>query len=1299
MGTFKMLTKNLIFSLSEKEHFEHAIHSLLETHSYKSVLVQVFIGSDDVDAIHKTIDCINNIFPKEAVIIGCTTAGEILDGKMYDNATVVATTLFEKSTLKNAYLSGYENHFEMGQEIARHVIEDDTQAAIIFADGLTINGELLIKGFSTIPQSNPLLAGGMAADDNRFQRTWQFHQNHVFNNGVVAVSLNGTELRAFNSYNLSWQELGPTLEITRSEHGRVYEINHLPIKDVYEQYLGKNVVDHMPDSTIEFPLIIQGYEIPVARSMIYDYVDGSIQFAGNIEKGELVRFAVANTNSLIAARSDMKKTMQAQGAESIFLYSCTARKAFLGKQLEDEFTPINEITSVSGFFTYGEVYHFNNSNQHSCNNTLLNVTSTVLGLSESPFSDNSKVTAELAPSPETLRKNISNDTLIHLVNVTSQELELQIKENLKTLRIHKQYDAAISKAFIMSKTDPYGNITFVNENFENISGYSADELIGNNHNLVRHPDTPESIFKDLWSTIQSNKIWTGTIQNRAKNGDTYIVNTTIAPIANIDGQVTEYLSLRQDITEQERQKQVIINEQSKTRLILDNQKSLVLMTNKLSRKVVDANHSSLEFLGCKTLGEFHARYGTISNTFQPGEAFLQKTMNGIPWFQYALENPEAEHKVLMPSAAGELHTFAVYISTLSDNSVFFVSNFVDITTLEEARNKALKAEKIQADFLANMSHELRTPLNGILGFTSLLASTELQPKQQKYVDVLESSTQHLLAVVNDILDISKIQRGEVILVNQANIIRSDLDSVLQIFIPSANNKEINFIIELSPKLPDCLSYDRLRLHQVLTNLISNAIKFTPNAGQVRVSVYPTSITEINAHICFSIQDTGIGIPADKQGLIFESFKQASSSTTRDYGGTGLGLSIASQLVNSMGGNQIELQSEENKGSNFFFVLPLEICQPEKTLAEALRSLRVGIFNTSTTQTPELFSFLHRYGVPFEAYKTCESECSTAVGTYDIIFVCSIDTFNQVAHTFDPSTLYIFFTPAPTALRSKPNVEEILNVTQNPSLVYNLLVEYIVSHSKASITQGDESFNGKVLIVEDNEVNQILMTEVFNGLDINFDIANNGLEAIEKFKNSHYDVVLMDINMPKMGGEEAITHIQSYEREKNLKPCPIIALTANVLPDQIIKYKTLGFIDHLAKPLEISKLEFMLRTLAKPSRNMPVVMTPLVSFDQYSAAKALGLPDQIYTKLLVKMVGQMDSKAPLIEQALEDSDFAALHKLSHDLYGALSNLRIENIADSIRVIEHLSAVESSIEDIKVQYQSYSRLCKQFKTTLG
>lgn len=380
------------------------------------------------------------------------------------------------------------------------------------------------------------------------------------------------------------------------------------------------------------------------------------------------------------------------------------------------------------------------------------------------------------------------------------------------------------------------------------------------------------------------------------------------------------------------------------------------------------------------------------------------------------------------------------------------------TTSLKYVNRIKKAEKAKANFLSNMSHEIRTPLNAIIGFIKLMQNTHEKEKRAHYLTVIDTSSKQLLSIVNDILDFSKIEEKKLRLEMAPFNLKKEMGLLKELFDANAKEKGIDLVLEIDTNVPSHVISDQYRLKQIISNLLSNAIKFTPSPGKVTLKL---SMQKKSLLIC--VKDTGIGIPKEKQDLIFKTFSQADETTTRKYGGTGLGLAICNNLV-SLFGSKLKLISSEREGSSFYFKLNIK--------------------------------------------------------AYDKDIQTKNDSFEN------------------------------------------------------------RTYQGSILVVEDNLANQFLMQTTLEGFNLTVDIANDGIEAVEKVKENPYDLIFMDENMPNLNGIEATKQIIEYLETNQLKDIPIVALTANAKKDAKERFFRVGMKEYLSKPFEHSTLHLILEKYLK-----------------------------------------------------------------------------------------------------------------------
>lgn len=508
--------------------------------------------------------------------------------------------------------------------------------------------------------------------------------------------------------------------------------------------------------------------------------------------------------------------------------------------------------------------------------------------------------------------------LLHILRTkerVTEGLEIEVEQ------LHDMID----KHVIVSKSDTRGIITFASQAFVNISGYSKEELLGQPHSILRHPEMPSQTFKELWHTIQSGHLWSGDLINRKKDGSSYYVQANIFPLFNKKNEIVEYMAVREDITKRTLSQKALNKERQLHNIIMDNQQSILLLTSK-EQGVLSVNRKLFEVFAFEDFEAFKTKHLCICELFIEREGYLKQSKETLNWLEPILANPTDVFKALMQDKWGQERIYSVQVKdVVLENKTFYVSTFTDITELEHARERAESSEKAKTEFLANMSHEIRTPMNGISGFLQLLRNTTLTVKQKEYVTIIESSMKSLLEIIQNILDFSKLDSGEMELNPVAVNPHKTFKKALEHFNVVASKKGITYSINIDKRIGQCLYIDTLRIVQVLTSLVSNAIKFTPEQGAIDVDIICLEETDKIFRIYFCVSDTGIGIPKEKQEEIFGLFTQADTSTTRKFGGTGLGLNISAALVNILGGS-LELESKSGKGSRLFFELKVDKCQ-------------------------------------------------------------------------------------------------------------------------------------------------------------------------------------------------------------------------------------------------------------------------------------------------------------------------------------------------------------------------------------
>ncbi|EJA5710513.1 two-component sensor histidine kinase BarA [Salmonella enterica] len=605
--------------------------------------------------------------------------------------------------------------------------------------------------------------------------------------------------------------------------------------------------------------------------------------------------------------------------------------------------------------------------------------------------------------------------------------------------------------------------------------------------------------------------------------------------------------------------------------------------------------------------------------------------------------------------------------------------------LDLAKKRAQEAARIKSEFLANMSHELRTPLNGVIGFTRLTLKTELNPTQRDHLNTIERSANNLLAIINDVLDFSKLEAGKLILESIPFPLRNTLDEVVTLLAHSSHDKGLELTLNIKNDVPDNVIGDPLRLQQVITNLVGNAIKFT-ESGNIDILVEKRALSNTKVQIEVQIRDTGIGIPERDQSRLFQAFRQADASISRRHGGTGLGLVITQKLVNEMGGD-ISFHSQPNRGSTFWFHINLDlnpnviIDGPSTACLAGKRLAYVEPNATAAQCTLDLLS-----DTPVEVVYS-PTFSALPLAHYDIMILSVPVTFREpltmqherLAKAASMTDFLLLALPC----HAQINAEKLKQGGAAACLLKPLtstrllpaLTEYCqLNHHPEPLLMDTSKITMTVMAVDDNPANLKLIGALLEDKVQHVELCDSGHQAVDRAKQMQFDLILMDIQMPDMDGIRACELIHQLPHQQQT---PVIAVTAHAMAGQKEKLLSAGMNDYLAKPIEEEKLHNLLLRY-KPGANVAArlmapepaefIFNPNATLDwQLALRQAAGKPDlaRDMLQMLIDFLPEVRNK---IEEQLVGENPNGLVDLVHKLHGSCGYSGVPRMKNLCQLIE-------------------------------
>jgi PAS domain S-box-containing protein len=938
----------------------------------------------------------------------------------------------------------------------------------------------------------------------------------------------------------------------------------------------------------------------------------------------------------------------------------------------------------------------------------------------------------------------------------SEQLNRQIEEQKTELVQARKNEQNLLQTLIdnipdrIYAKDPQGRKILSNlADLHASGGKTAEDVIGKSDFDLYPPELAAKYWADDEEVIKTGKpILNREELGRDDEGNQAWVITTKTPLHDSTGQITGLVGIGRDITDRKRAEAELLREKKFLEALNQNSPAAVIVLD-TQENIVSCNPAFEQLYGytcAEIVGKNLDELITTPEALNDAHLYTQQakvgSVHGIG------KRRQKDGKLVT------VEIFGVPI-VVEGTKIATLAIYHDITELDQARKEAEQANRAKSEFLANMSHEIRTPMNGVIGMLELALDTPLTDEQRDYLSVSLQSAENLLALINDILDFSKIEAQRLELEKIDFDLRNTVEDLAQMMAQRAQDKGLELVCLIHPDLRTNLKGDPTRLRQILVNLVGNAIKFT-HQGEVVIRAEPREQNQTHTTVTFSVHDTGVGIPKEQTTLVFDRFTQADGSTTRQYGGTGLGLTICKQLVEAMGG-KIGVESQPGVGSIFWFTVTFEKQVPKayiepstKPILELQKLHILGIDDNATNRMVlakmvegfgcrietapggakgiEMLRNARREGDPFrlvlldmqmpemDGEQTAEQIKSDPL-THDvqIIILTSIgqrgdatrlEALGCAAYLHKPIKQQMLYEAISTVLT--------LTTSKKPRLV----TRHLISEQRR---QGL-----RILLAEDNPINQKLAVILLQKAGYSVDAVENGLHALEKVQNEHYNAVLMDVQMPDLDGFETTRRIRKWEEGRN-HHVPIIAMTAHALKGDRELCLEAGMDDYVPKPLEpkvlFNTLDHWVQTeksgdgvgldqpniLTHTEKNSPFVSPFEVETldDKTPMNLDTALPRfyndrSFFLEMCHDLVAHMPDRMQAIKHALQTNNANDLFRLAHNLKGVSANFSAEPVTRVAAQIEALGKNEDIsnaailVKQLEIEVE---RLLNYCETELG
>jgi len=912
---------------------------------------------------------------------------------------------------------------------------------------------------------------------------------------------------------------------------------------------------------------------------------------------------------------------------------------------------------------------------------------------------------------------------IFMITISNRANEISRRSQKELTKLVEERTTALETSELRNKlitssvadgilgVDNKGKFIFANESATKLVGYSEKEILSHDViSLFGETDTSIKTFEqtNIYQAIQDKKVIRVPHEELVINwGAKLPVEVSISPVDDDNSELAAVIAL-QDITER-------LQATERVEKMLENLPVCMVIMNQ-SDKVEQINQTGVELLGF----EKDEVVGMPVDLFIPDEQVESHKALLAKFFaeEIVIDTRDLEREFKIKHKSGKLIDIqAVYTPVHFYDGLYAVVMVRDITldkqaeqALIDAKQMSDDASKAKSDFLANMSHEIRTPMNAIMGMSHLALGCGLERKPKNYITKVYNAAESLLGIINDILDFSKIEAGKLDLENIDFNLHEVFDDLSNIVGLKTFEKNLELLFDISPEVPLMLIGDPLRLNQILINIAGNAVKFTDH-GQVVISARLVAESDGDQlTVEFSVKDSGIGMNEEQRSKLFQSFSQADSSTTRKYGGTGLGLTISKKLVELMAGD-IWLESEEGQGSTFYFTAHFNksalnddtIIEKQKSFLSDKRILIVDDNAIALDVLKSIMESFHCKVVTANSGRKAIDIAKQSTLVFDFVMVDwqmpeldGIETCRIIKEQNDyDSNRFILVTSNArddaTLERLNNSIESVMIKPVTPSSVFDEMMRLHgeeAINSTREVMRDDDLLNNqqrlcgaKILLVEDNELNQELAMELLTQAGIEAILAENGKQAVDKVNNDNFDGILMDLQMPVMDGYTATKIIK-----KDYPELPIIAMTANAMAGDKEKVLAVGMNDHITKPINVNAMFATIAKWVTPSKGRLDSYSPSLkeassdiesvdvvpSFEHIDVDAGLAVTNanvKLYIKLLGKFIKGQENFIQIFEQACQENQQEDAIRFAHTLKGSAGNIGAKDLQNLAGKLEH------------------------------